>query len=1258
MQSTITDCNKPTGGKSVQVTAKVLFGEYDSTHYCTQLAFTLLLMVAAFPHEHQQTQQLYNKSTNDEYKQDDQINNDTYHFDLHKIYLQTDKESFTNLHPFTENLITNISSNASESLFTNKEDFNNYKEIKHNATVGRTLDRAELKEIDDAVEYGLQQMHHLYFVKEPELYKKGLFLHEKHPAYILASFRSPRDRTLHLARYGYAALEARSKLEELRLKNFGRQAPSFESVRSRKLSNECPLQGFPRCPKGFERYRTADGTCNNLQHPWRGASMLPLQRFLPPHYNDGIQTIRKSVLGGALPSARDISTRIHRDKNREVESVTLMFMQWGQFLDHDLTSSAQARMFNRSVPRCCQNNGLGLLPKDLTHPECLPIPVSKTDWFLSQFGIRCIEFVRSAPTSRIDCDLGWREQINQVTSYIDASNVYGSDQDLADSLRVFHKGLLLYGRSRDQRPLQPPDPPKGELCRLGVVTTDCFRGGDSRTGDQPGLTAVHTIWIRYHNKLAKKLALLNSHWSDEKIYQEARRIVVAFMQHITYREFLPILLGNEVVKLFDLGLEQKGYYKEYSAKANPAVANSFSTAAFRFGHSLVQRSFIRTDTKHRLIRNNVTLHEEQKNIENIWSFGSLDRLLLGLINQPIQKRDEFITNELTNHLFQTEGVPFGMDLAAVNIQRGRDHGLPSYTAWRKPCGLIPLKNWTDFEKVMSVDTVARFRSIYAHFDDIDLFSGGLAEKPVRGGLVGPTFACIIAQQFINLRKGDRFWYENGDFESSLTPAQLQQIRRITFAHVLCRTLDEIETIQPFVFLSVDNRHNARVSCNDASVNNFDLNAWVERPQDDVDSFLREAEDYDYSEDDDNAEERKRVKKKKIKHAKRTTTTVRPIFGINSVDTRPVQVKFKNVTATIVHLNHRNKYGQPLTIIRTKPVVAKDQTPTKTSPKRPQFSTKRPLPPNKPSVDGYLFQYPMTTTTTTQPTTKYKPTYQVNVNVQFLPSSDQYPVQLPDKIMGNGYSHDKFHFNVDSSNIYDNKPSYYDGPYVTKRPQTDYYNYNQKPMYHKETVYQEVPFATSSRPYTFDANKYTTSKPVTIPSYLYLTEDDDDDYDNNKPDTDNKPYNPYYSNSPDVIFYPILSQQVQLRPSSSYKNSPLHYNNDDNDKKFIKISSIQGQKFTTAEEMKRPVYISVQQRDGDDLELEEYGDQIVNFSLLQVDITPSEVRLNDWLMYFEDEDIAPASPLFDIVNPNIDANCANELPHPMKLDNFSTPIGVY
>lgn len=212
----------------------------------------------------------------------------------------------------------------------------------------------------------------------------------------------------------------------------------------------------------------------------------------------------------------------------------------------------------------------------------------ETDNFFSQFGIRCLEFIRSAPATQIDCNLGWREQINQVTSFIDASTIYGSDSDRAFAVRLFHNGKLKYN---------------ADLCDSGAITSDCFVLGDGRAGVQPGLTAFHTVWLRFHNYVAETLSQLNPHWSDEMLFQEARKLVGGLVQHITYREFLPVLLGAEVMDLFELNVLSKGFYEGYDVRVDPTVANSFASAAFRFGHSLVQNSFVRTDSKHTPIFN-------------------------------------------------------------------------------------------------------------------------------------------------------------------------------------------------------------------------------------------------------------------------------------------------------------------------------------------------------------------------------------------------------------------------------------------------------------------------------------------------------------------------------------------------------------------------------------------------------------------------------------------------------------------------------
>ncbi|EZA49565.1 uncharacterized protein LOC105284479 isoform X2 [Ooceraea biroi] len=695
----------------------------------------------------------------------------------------------------------------------------------------------ELQEDDfmKAANFGLQAMHDLYYIQEPKLYSMGLYLESDNPARYVAAFNDQSEEARYLARFGYAALQGTAMFLK-KFPNTPLELPLSRNIERTSLRQQCPQRNPPQCPPASLRYRTSDGSCNNLQNLWWGSAMSTMQRFLPPEYHDGVQSIRRSKDGRALPSARDITNLIHEDKDVPLASVTHMLMQWGQFVDHDLTATGQSRGFNGTVPRCCLQRGIGFQPPEFMHPDCLPIAVNPHDSFYGLLGVRCLEFLRSGPAPKENCEFGPREQLSQVTSYLDASMIYSSNAMHSDSLRLFRKGLLQYGRLQSRRLLLPKR--ESDLCKRGSLSTTCFRAGDGRLSEQPALTSLHVVFLRLHNRIATELSDLNSHWSDEKLFQETRRIVGAIVQHITYREFLPIILGPEVMKIFDLEILKKGYYKGYDPTVNPTVANSFATAAYRFGHSLVQRSFVRFDSNHRPIFNNVSIHEEFSKPANLETAGSVDRLVLGLVNQPCQRRDEFITDEMTNHLFQTPAFAFGMDLASINIQRGRDHGLPPYVRWREPCGLSPIRTFEDLNKVMSPNVVRKFRSLYSSVNDIDLFPAGLAEKSVIGGLVGPTFACIIGQQFSNLRHGDRFWYENPESESSFTTGQLQQIRQVTLAQILCHTMDGIETIQPFVFLAADTLKNQRLSCDDAAIGHLNLEFWAEFRNADIDELQK------------------------------------------------------------------------------------------------------------------------------------------------------------------------------------------------------------------------------------------------------------------------------------------------------------------------------------------------------------------------------------------------------------------------------------
>ncbi|XP_078600422.1 peroxidase mlt-7-like [Branchiostoma floridae x Branchiostoma japonicum] len=199
-----------------------------------------------------------------------------------------------------------------------------------------------------------------------------------------------------------------------------------------------------------------------------------------------------------------------------------------------------------------------------------------------------------------------------------------------------------------------------------------------------------------------------------------------------------------------------------------------------------------------------------------------DSIVRGLAGTPHEKFDRFVVSGLTKNLFAAPAGSLGLDLAALNIQRGRDHGLPGYNAWRVLCGLPRARSFDDLAtEIPDASTRAKLADLYSHVDDIDLFAAGLAERSVPGGLLGPTFTCLIGRQFRELRKGDRFWFEN---QGQFSQRQLGEVRKVTLARVLCDNTDDTSSMQRHVF-ELPGPGNQRVSC--TSIPQMDLSAWRE-----------------------------------------------------------------------------------------------------------------------------------------------------------------------------------------------------------------------------------------------------------------------------------------------------------------------------------------------------------------------------------------------------------------------------------------------
>ncbi|XP_073472627.1 eosinophil peroxidase-like [Aquarana catesbeiana] len=570
-----------------------------------------------------------------------------------------------------------------------------------------------------------------------------------------------------------------------------------------------------------DQYRTFTGECNNRRFPNFGVSNRPYTRLLRAQYEDGRSlpqgwTENRPINGFVLPLARAVSNEIIRfpesqqtlDRQR-----SLMFMQWGQWIDHDLDLAPETpsrSTFLRGID--CDHSCARELP-------CFPLKIPPNDPRIRN-RTDCIPLFRSSPASVPQSPI--REQMNILTSYVDASQVYGSTNELANRLRNRQNQLGLMAvndRFTDNGRVYLPFSTSGieeDFCLQTNKTSGlpCFLAGDPRVSEQPGLTAFHTIFIREHNRIATELRRLNPRWSGETLFQETRKIIGALTQKINYKDWLPLLLGSSMSRVLPT-------YRRYNDSENPGASNVFSLI-FRMGHTMIQPFIYRLVDRYQSSRNlpPVPLHLTFFNTWRVVREGGVDPLLRGLManRAKLNRQNQILVDELRDHLFELF-KRIGLDLGAINLQRSRDHGLPGYNTWRRFCGLCAPRNVTQLAQVLRNRQLAeKFMQLYGTPENIDIWIGAVAEPLLPNARVGELLACLIGNQFRRTRDGDRFYYE---LPNQFTPAQKNAIERVTMSRIICDNTG-ITQVPRNVFVA---NSYPRDFVNCSQIPAFDLSPW-------------------------------------------------------------------------------------------------------------------------------------------------------------------------------------------------------------------------------------------------------------------------------------------------------------------------------------------------------------------------------------------------------------------------------------------------
>ncbi|XP_072258371.1 dual oxidase 2-like [Pyxicephalus adspersus] len=516
-----------------------------------------------------------------------------------------------------------------------------------------------------------------------------------------------------------------------------------------------------------------DGWYNNLAYHSRGSKGSKLLRFIPASYSDGVYQVAKD-----LPNPREVSNALTPEQSTfpSPRNLTVMAVYFGHQVLSEVVSTdmpaCPAEFLNINIP-------LGDPAFDPENKSNVVLPYQRVQWYHD---------TGKSPNSP-------RVQVNSVTAWIDGSSIYGPSHSWSDALRSFSGGKLASGPNG----FFPPDAKKSlpvfrmrDPCTGQGGDKGIYSFGNAMANESPFRQAQNMVWYWYHNYMAKLLAANHTNWSDEVLFQHARKWVIAVYQRVIFYEWLPTFLSRDVQN-----------YTGYNQHVDPSISPEFAALTAQMLYTMMPSGVYMRDKDCKFL--NVSgpdskMYPAHRLCNNYWSRQNLDmknltyieHLLLGMCSQVAEKEDHIIVSDLRDYWYGQMQYS-RMDLLAASIQRGRDMGLPSYNKVRSYYGFSPM-TWEN----ISNSEIKQLSALYDNnIERLELIPGIMLEMNGSAGSIIPE---IILNQFYRLRDGDRFWFENIN-NGLFTEEEVAMIHNITFHDVLVAATGTVDsTLQEKVFV--------------------------------------------------------------------------------------------------------------------------------------------------------------------------------------------------------------------------------------------------------------------------------------------------------------------------------------------------------------------------------------------------------------------------------------------------------------------------